>query len=175
MDEQEIIIYALNLIITVLGYLGLPIILKLCKKQYPKKEARDIAILNSVIVYIIFSIIIFITQDGKIANIFVAIFWGGIGYSIIKDKEIDETIKCEDESDVNELIDTLEKGNKDTPHTKNIKADSTKSEILDTDNQEQKIFNIESEEKTTPNYCDNCGNKLLKDDRFCANCGKEIN
>lgn len=28
--------------------------------------------------------------------------------------------------------------------------------------------------ENTPNYCDNCGSKLFKDDRFCANCGKKI-
>ena len=75
----------LDLIFTVFVYLFFPILLRFgLKKEYTNKEALKISILNSVIVFILLSIFIYLFIDSsRIASGFPALVYGYVSYSIL--------------------------------------------------------------------------------------------
>ena len=79
---EEIILW---IIITCLAYLFFPGILILTKKKFSKKKAKVISVINSVIVFVLFSML-HLLSDGNTANEKAAVTWGFICYWILKSK-----------------------------------------------------------------------------------------
>lgn len=69
----------IRLITTIFAYLLVPTIIVLFIGKLEQKKAKTIAIINTIIVFILFRIV---SSDSKF-SIFPAILWGSIGYSII--------------------------------------------------------------------------------------------
>lgn len=69
----------IRLITTIFAYLLVPTIIVLFIGKLEQKKAKIIAIINTIIVFILFRIV---SSDPKF-SIFPAILWGSIGYSIV--------------------------------------------------------------------------------------------
>jgi len=91
MDEEELYLFTttIDLIITAFSYLIVPIITKVTSKEnFSKKEARQLAFNNSIVIYLIFTLIhLLVLKDGKIANIVAATLYGFIVYYILKQEK----------------------------------------------------------------------------------------
>ena len=87
--ENLLLEFIINLIFTVLMYETVPFILKfIMKKSYSEEEAKKIAIINTVCVFIIITCCyIFILGEGKVANIAPAFLWGSVAFYILKGKQ----------------------------------------------------------------------------------------
>ena len=79
-----------SLLTTVLLYLAVPVFLTFIKKKrFTRKKARIIAIINAVIIHIIFFMISIITYNGEsTGNLSPAFIWGFVGYRILLRNEI---------------------------------------------------------------------------------------
>lgn len=106
---MEITNLMVNFVITIVFYCSFPLILRVIeKKTYEDKKAKKIAVINSIVAYILTSIvIIFVIGDVRVANIAPAILWGIVSYYILR-KKTDETEEKED-NQLTELINKLEK------------------------------------------------------------------
>ena len=104
MDEEELFILTItiDLIITAFAYLIVPIITRLTSKEnFSKKEARQLAFNNSIVIYLIFTFIhLVILKEGKIAKIAPASFYGFISYYILKqEKKINNNNKSNNDTE----------------------------------------------------------------------------
>lgn len=75
-------------IVTVIGYLFVPVIVVVLGQKYPLKKIKKIAIVNGVVVWLIFSIII-INAGGTGAGAS-GILWSIVGYWLMKKKCLQE-------------------------------------------------------------------------------------
>lgn len=89
MSETDFYAITINLIITVFCYLLIPVIVRLMYKNgIEKSEAREVAIINAIMVYLLFTLYyIFLTDTPKVANVLPAFLWGGVSYYIMKEKD----------------------------------------------------------------------------------------
>lgn len=101
-----------NLLITIIAYLCIPFILKyLLKKNYTFIQARNISIINSIIIcccFIILRRILGYTE--AIINLAPAFIWGYVSYLILKPNS--KSKPKTDGTEVKNLIEVLEKNNK---------------------------------------------------------------
>ena len=81
----------LDLILTIFGYMLVPVIIIIRGKKYPLKKLKTIAIVNGLVVWFIFTIII-INAGGESANASV-ILYSLIGYWLMKKKCLEEEKK----------------------------------------------------------------------------------
>lgn len=83
----------LDLIVTVIGFLFIPVFIRLLIGKLPTKKAKRIAIINAIIVQIIFIIIIAGISDNPKFNFMPAIVWGSVGYAILNNGEFENDDK----------------------------------------------------------------------------------
>lgn len=71
----------LNLIITLISYMLIPVLLLFSKEPFSsKKEALNYAIINSIIIYIAYTLFYYIIGPFRFPNIAPAIFYAFINY-----------------------------------------------------------------------------------------------
>jgi len=156
-----IITIFIDLIITVCFYLIVPLFLVyVLKKKYTEKEAKKIAIINSIIVFIIFTLAhILVLEEEKLANPAPSFLWGFVAYSILKSKK------------------------NNTINTSNAKMSLSKPNEIEhirhsnlTYSEDVKLQPSESINVIGNNYiyCRECGNKLFNTDKFCFKCGSKV-
>ena len=80
-----LLILLINLIITAVAYLLVPVILVVVGKQYEKKTIRKIAFINAFVVYILFIMLNSAIGDGN-ASIGAFVLWGSVGHFLLKKK-----------------------------------------------------------------------------------------
>ncbi len=91
--------FLVSWILTIFGYLLVPILVILKGKKYPKKKLKRIVIINGVVVWLIFSIII-INAGGDSAGASVLLY-SYIGYWLLKKKCLEEPVEKEDTQNEN--------------------------------------------------------------------------
>ena len=84
----------LDLILTLFGFLLVPVIVVMGTKKYPKAKLKKIAIINGVVVWLLFSIII-INAGGTGAGAS-GILWSFVGYWLMKKKCLEEVEETEE-------------------------------------------------------------------------------
>lgn len=80
-----LLVLLINLIITAVAYLLVPVILVVIGKQYEKKTIRKIAFINAFVVYILFMILHSASGDGN-ASLGAFVIWGSIGHFLLEKK-----------------------------------------------------------------------------------------
>ena len=90
--DKIIIALIIDMIVTVVGYLLVPVIFCLCKKRMTNKKILKVIIINAICVWLIFQIIRIASGDsGTSGAVFI---WSGIGYAIMrKNLLVEETTK----------------------------------------------------------------------------------
>lgn len=89
----------LNFFMTFIVYEILPLTLKyMLNKQYTGKEAKKIAIINSIVGYVLFSVWYIIIGTEQIANVSASFFWGFISYAILRPPK--KTVELEHKEEV---------------------------------------------------------------------------
>ena len=83
-----------SLFFTIFMYEFFPVVQRyIFKKTYEEKKAKKIAIINSIVVYILITIyLVGFTDQNRVANLVPALLWGYVAYSILKEnKEQDKS------------------------------------------------------------------------------------
>lgn len=121
--NQTVLFGFVDLIITVVAYLGYPLYCKyIAKRTYTEEEARNLALKNTIIVAVCFIVFRLFTSGNLIISGSAAILWGFVSYSILKpsqEKQHYETKKSEkNDPELTSLLnnlgsDTEEKSNED--------------------------------------------------------------
>ncbi len=108
--EIDISSIAINLVVTVLVYEFYPIIQRfILNKTYEEKQAKKLATINTIVVYILLTVyLIGFTDQNRIANPAPALLYGYIAYLILKKKH-EEKIGQEEDEDLKNLIENLSK------------------------------------------------------------------
>ena len=88
--EEMLGLYLIDLIVTIFGYLLVPMMLVIVGKKYSWRTIRKIAIINSIVVWVIFRIIT-TKMTGESGNSYALILWGYVGYWIMNKKCLEET------------------------------------------------------------------------------------
>ncbi len=165
----------LDLIVTVIGFLLIPVFIRLFIGKLPTKKAKKIAIINGIIVQIIFIIIITGISDNPRFNFIPAIVWGCVGYAILNNGEFEKDSKkicphCNYKNNSKRetcfMCGKLLIEKKDENEQENIDIESKLKSI------EESIDNLHSESRYT--YCGKCGAKNNDDDKFCTTCGQPL-
>lgn len=149
-------ILIIDFIITVFFYMAIPVYLKyVLKKHFNKKQSLKIAIINSIGVYILFTIIhLVLLHDDQIVNMTATFTWGTVAYYTLKNNKdtTSQNNKNEDEQ-LKRLINNLEKekivsSNKENEplpiaeHQTEIKQEIKKEEQANPQKQIKKYKNI---------------------------------
>lgn len=138
-----------DLLITIITYLCIPFILKyLLKRSYTFIQARNISIINSIIIcccFIILRRILGYTE--AIINFTPAFIWGYVSYLILKPNS--KSKPSTDDTEVKKIIEVLEKNNK---------SDSNDNYIEDTISKESTDIHNKDSSNTKIN---NKGNKRV--------------
>ncbi len=165
----------LDLIVTVIGFLFIPIFIRLLVGKLPTKKAKRIVIINAIIVQIIFIIIISGASDNPKVNFIPAIIWGGVGFSILDNGKIE---------DDNKKILCPYCNSKNNPKRERcymcgkilIKNIDNNVENFNTNlNTEIKDIKEKNIENITFLYCGRCGAKNDIEDIYCTKCGNKLN
>ena len=171
-----------NLIITVFVYLLVPIIVILSKKKCEAKTIRKIAIINCVVVWIIFRIIEL--SIGDEASSGAAVFlWGAIGYFIMKKfclKDTQATATSSSQSTMQPPQVHVSLSDKDEPPVQygnyNVKGSDIgliqEPEVPKANPTLQKSQPVQMFEQTVKS-CSCCGNTIDPITRKCCVCGKQ--
>lgn len=106
-----------NLFLTIALYELVPFILKYCiGKIYTEKQARKIAIINTIIVYFLITIFyIFVMEDSKVASPYPAMLWGTIAYYMLKNNKglQDDNIQNNNDIAVKDMLKQTKNTNND--------------------------------------------------------------
>ena len=92
--EIDISSIVINLAITAIAYEFYPTIQRfILNKTYEEKQAKKLATINTIVVYILFTVyLIVFTDQNRVANLVPALLWGYVAYSILKEnKEQDKS------------------------------------------------------------------------------------
>ncbi len=106
--------FLFDFLISILVYMLIPVTLYICKKDIKEDEPKKIAIINSIVGFIIFVILfILIKKDISLMTGTPAFFYGYINYRLLKSRVKKEEYKYPNEEQENEelekLINKLEK------------------------------------------------------------------
>ena len=152
-------IVLINLIVTVVAYLTVPIIFCLCGKKMTRKQIRKISIINGCCVcfgFIVFRAI----MDIKGSSGAVAI-WMPIGYWIMSKN----LLISNNDSDISHV--DVDQSQTNTVSTNNaVHSHVYIPKIYNCDSPPQKIHTVA--------FCRKCGNKLILNSVFCNKCGFKI-
>lgn len=146
--------FILTVIFTAVFYLLIPVLVRITAGKFPEKSAKKIVIINTVIIKLIF--MVFYSSF----NIVPALFWGSIGYTILKEnKDIENTDKI-----ICPHCNTKNKLNKEYCYVcgKKIKEKNINTESTTLNLSKQHI------------YCNYCGTKNNIKHTNCYMCGKEL-
>ncbi len=80
-------IFLIDLVITAVVYLFLPVLIRLFKGKIDSDSAKVWAIGNAIVICIIFYAINFSYDENSVLQVAPAIFWGVIGYNIMVNKD----------------------------------------------------------------------------------------
>lgn len=182
-ETAEIGTIFIDFLLTLFVFEFVPFILKVIKKRnYTKKEAKILSLINSIAVQLTLTgiqIMLELNYDNFKAslNFMPAFFYGVINYywlkSIIKKKEN----KKIETSSFNKVQNKEEKTNENLNKTE--EKERVKEENLSIDD----ILDVVPVEKSkveeftdseTSNYCTNCGKRIKEDWKFCNYCGHKI-
>lgn len=114
MENLDIISFILNFLITIFIYMFYPVTIYVWKKEIKEDEPKRVAIVNSIIGFLIFIILFLIlNRNLNIMSGSPAFFYGYINYLILKSRVKKEIIKYPNEEKETEnlknLISKLEK------------------------------------------------------------------
>lgn len=152
-------IIIINLIITVVAYLTVPVVLCLIGNKMTKKQIKKIAVINGCCVC--FAFIVFrLIMDIKGSSGAVAI-WMPIGYWIMSKN----LLVSNGDSDISHT-------NVDQSQTNTVSTNS----VVSTHTYIPKTYKGDSPPKKihTVLFCRKCGNKLILNSVFCNKCGFKI-
>ncbi len=112
--NQTVLLGIVDLVITVIAYLGYPLYCKyIAKKTYTEEEARNLALKNTIIVAVIFVLFRLFTSGNLILTGGAAVLWGFVSYSILKpnrqEQHRQEQSSEDDDTDLTELLKKLDK------------------------------------------------------------------
>lgn len=95
----ELALFFIDLIITAIAYLTLPIVFYFFyDENYQKKTVILIVIINAVVIFALFSILNLLLGNNRIANVAATVTWSAIGYYILKKKIQPEITDIDDET-----------------------------------------------------------------------------
>ena len=184
-----LVLFSMDLVITVFAYLLVPVILALSKRKYEKKKITRISIINCAVVWILFRILQIAL--GEEPSIGVAVFlWGAVGYSIMKksclitntqspipnsvsmskNSSIQRPMAYEDEAPESYSNHPLHGG--DTV-LKNEHQGNRVPPVEFVPQQNVQIPRISSTTKRTTKYCSRCGSIINPESKKCEGCGKQ--
>ncbi len=178
MDWEEIILtLVLDLILTVFFYLLVPIIFCIRKKPMTEKQIKKITIINGIVVWLVFSIIISSVDEG-ISSVPAAFLWSWIG------KMIMERVLLEDEESKNRLYECKSCGYRNQEYFDACPqcGNHTKQYAYINDEKKQEIspnvseIEISTNEPTSQGkckYCSQCGGLINNKTKVCEGCGKQ--
>lgn len=110
MDNLEVNVASLifDLLITLFIYMFVPITLYIIKKELKENEPKKIAIINSIVGFIIFVILFIVLKKNiSLMNGIPAFFYGYINYKLLKSMVKKEVIKYPNEEQENENLKNL--------------------------------------------------------------------
>ena len=151
-----------SLIITAIAYMAVPMIMMASNGgKFPKKKANKIALINSLVVGVLFLIITISLEATAGWSAAPAILYYGINFAIISEKSTKE----KNNSENNEIQPSQKENfNETRPVTQTDKSANT-----------QPIAKPKVEQTQRINFCRKCGNKLIDGSVFCNKCGTKIN
>ena len=186
----------LSLILTVIAYLAFPIIrLVINHGKFTKKQAKKIALWNSIIVGAFFCIVTIATSDsGTTWNAAPAVLYYFINCAILTDKnaekEENHTFKTEGDTSQEHTYSVSNsynglfsdtgvrvEQNTDTKGISKKRAEELLRSLMDDSTTGHNQNASESNDTTNMEirFCRKCGNKLSEDSLFCNKCGTKIN
>ena len=137
----------LDIILTIFGYLLVPVIFCIRNKPMTKKQIKKVIIINAIVVWFVFQIII--SASGGTPNANASVFiWSWVG------KKIMERVLLKDEENRDTVV---EEKHEETPNEEKTEAPQT-------------ITNYQNKNA----FCRKCGNQLLEDSTFCNKCGTKV-
>lgn len=178
-DSSSII---MDLFFTIVAFELIPFILKVFKRRvYNAKDAKRIAIINSMIVQVIIVIIqivpeLYIEDYKATFNFFPAFLYGVINYYWLKSKVKNNKNITDNNINQSQIIHRNEEKESNLIEKSEDKIDD-KNDLNSTDlgnkqKEEKELEDVEVNEKS--NYCTKCGKKIKREWSFCNYCGKKV-
>ena len=200
---ETVIALLLNLIVTAVAYLLVPIIIIISKKKYTKKKLKRIVIFNGIGVFILFTILYGILGVDQIANMTATFLWSTVSHVILK-----RTSRLDDEKDMitanlpNAYPENKNVSNRETsiskdntfdnicisPESEQSTNDGTRlSDLAFTPAQEASSVSTspmqcaikeaapvpKKEKPVKMKYCSRCGAIIDNNTKVCTGCGKQ--
>ena len=171
----------LNAAITLFIYCAFPVILRALKGKYEYEKGKTILLGNSIVGFILFTILKISVGQNSIANIAPAILYYWVNKAILLLPE--NNIKKEDDPELEKLLKISKKikckvCDKEIPYNENETCEECHKKILERLNQKEEIIveksNKEDDRKKDESNYRNINLKNKKDIIFCPKCSKEV-